>query len=221
MFYLVGISGENGVGKTTLAQQIVSFSDLLGIEVIHESFATPIRYAARALGFSTQYGKKDTDKLILDVNDVYHVLFNVLISEYCYLDPVEANICVWNTIYTLVGRDHSYNDKVEIPECTCREFMIAFGESCKNLNKNIWLEALIDRILATNKRECLVVVDDVRFGNEAKMCDKVIHLQNKDCPSTMSNIKDKVLESRIDVVLDVNDTNLLEKVFNLLEHKIV
>lgn len=219
MFYLVGISGENGVGKTTLAQQIVGFSDFLGTEAIHESFATPIRYAARALGFSTQYGKKDTDKITLDAKHVYHTVYSVLISDYCFLDTADAYTCALKTLYALGGHDFLSGGSSVLPECTCRDFMIAFGEACKKHNKNIWLEALIDRIIATGKHNCLVILDDVRFGNEAKMCDKVINLI--DCSEGVPVIFEKDLADRFDIELDVNDPRLLEKVLKFLEYKLV
>lgn len=220
MFYLVGIAGENGVGKTTLAKQITEFSDILKTHCIKESFATPIRNAAVLLGFSIKYGNKDTDTLQLYANEVYNTLFKVLTSGLCCLDYQVAHQYALSTVVALGGKSFLYGGNPMLKECTCREFMITFGETCKKFNKNIWLEALLDRVLGLQLKDVIVVLDDVRFLNEARMCDKVIHLydsSNKDRFAVTS----KEFEERMDLHLDVNDPALLEKVFDLLEYKLV
>lgn len=216
MFYLIGIAGENGVGKTTLAQQVVGFSDLLKTRVVHESFATPIRTAARALGFSIAYGTKDTKLKKVLLGDLVKVVYETLRG-----DALSAEGCIkamHHTAQTL-GYDLLDYDLLEERQFTCRDFMIAFGQSAKKENNNIWLESLLSRVLSNpNNKDSIILIDDVRFHNEAKMCDKVIRLYDSELKSSMCSTE---FDDRVDVQFDVNDVRLLEKVFDFMEYKLV
>lgn len=217
MFYLIGIAGENGVGKTTLAQQIVGFSDILKTRVVHESFATPIRTAARALGFSTVYGTKDTKLKKVPFGDLAKVVYETLKRD-SDLSPEGCIRAIHYTAQTL-GYDVLGFDLLEERQFTCRDFMIAFGQSAKKENHNIWLEALLTRVLSNpNNKDSIILIDDVRFYNEAKMCDKVIRLYNSELDS---NICTTEFADQVDVQFDVNDARLLEKVFDFMEYKLV
>lgn len=217
MFYLIGIAGENGVGKTTLAQQVVGFSDLLKTRVVHESFATPIRTAARALGFSIAYGTKDTAVKKVKLGDLTKVVYEALKGD----DALSPEGCIKAMHYTAqtLGYDLLDYDLLEERQFTCRDFMIAFGQSAKKENNNIWLEALLSRVLSNpNNKDSIILIDDVRFHNEAKMCDKVIRLYDSELKSSMCSTE---FDDRVDVQFDVNDVRLLEKVFDFMEYKLV
>lgn len=217
MFYLIGIAGENGVGKTTLAQQIVGFSDLLKTHVVHESFATPIRTAARALGFSTAYGTKDTKLKKVKLGDLTKVVYETLRGN----DDLSSGECIKIMHHTaqILGYDLLNYDLLEERQFTCRDFMIALGQGAKKENRNIWLEALLSRVLSNpNNKDSIILIDDVRFYNEAKMCDKVIRLYDSETKSSMCSTE---FDDRVDVQFDVHDVRLLEKVFDFMEYKIV
>lgn len=217
MFYLIGIAGENGVGKTTLAQQVVGFSDLLKTRVVHESFATPIRTAARALGFSLAYGTKDTKLKKVLLGDLIKVVYETLRGD----DDLSPGECIKVMHHTaqILGYDLLNYDLLEERQFTCRDFMIALGQGAKKENRNIWLEALLSRVLSNpNNKDSIILIDDVRFYNEAKMCDKVIRLYDSETKSSMCNTE---FDDRVDVRFDVNDVRLLEKVFDFMEYKLV
>ena len=216
MFYLIGIAGENGVGKTTLAQQVVGFSDLLKTRVVHESFATPIRTAARALGFSIAYGTKDTKLKKVLLGDLIKVVYETLRGD--ALSP-EGCIRAMHHTAQMLGYGLLDYDLLEERQFTCRDFMIALGQGAKKENHNIWLEALLSRILSNpNNKDSIILVDDVRFYNEAKMCDKVIRLYDSELKSSMCSTE---FDDRVDAQFDVKDVRLLEKVFDFMEYKLV
>lgn len=209
MFYLIGLAGVNGVGKSTTAKELKGFEDIIGHKVILESFAQPIREVAQKLGFSVEYGKKDKEKLSIPIEKLNGTLMEYM-KTVCNTDEArEVVLGALGYMQHFITAGH-YN-------MTCRDFMICLGTAGRDLASDFWMCRMIERVmLVEGYRNSLVILDDVRFENEAELCDKVFFLTDPD--------KDGYSEVEgspyIDYYFNVKDPKYYETMFTILEYKL-
>jgi len=89
-----------------------------------------------------------------------------------FADPLKEDICMnmFNLSYAqCYGEDHSKNELIdahwENKQLSARDLMQLIGTDLfRKLNKNVWVNALVNKIKKTNHQ--VVIVSDCRFPNE-------------------------------------------------------
>jgi hypothetical protein len=119
-----------------------------------------------------------------------------------FADPLKEDICMnmFNLTYVqCYGEDHSKNELVDAywddKQLSARDLMQLIGTDLfRKLNKNVWVNALINKIKKTNHQ--IVIVSDCRFPNEVdaiKNNNGLVFRLNRD-PFHSDHISESILD---------------------------
>jgi len=78
-----------------------------------------------------------------------------------------------------------------------RDLLIATGAFCRSINPDYWVEQLKRRL----RKGCHYVITDVRFFNEAQICDYLIHVERPGCIENVGDLW-KQSDASLDTIKD-------------------
>lgn len=147
---IIGLHGKKGAGKTTIA---FALAEMLGANAAVVSFAAPLKQLCGA------------------IDSWYHARIP--------FTPIEK----WLNIYLEGDELNTVRQQIAIlsdmPELfvpengKLRKLLQYVGtEIFRQISEDFWIE-IFDYDIATYPPDVIVIVDDVRFPNEAKVCTKV------------------------------------------------
>ena len=191
MAYIVGFTGYAGAGKDTLAVFIGDVLDAIAVPVKMVSFANPIREIAKTLGFSPY--ERESKEIVKPV-----AFFDF---EYSLMEAIEEHLSglvleddlaqlFAFTLEELKEQGCLVGETLTIsPRRLCQ---IIGTEGGRRVSERFWEDVLLNDV---GDFEGVVLVTDVRFPNEADVCDHVVYVERKDCVPVAAHESERHIES--------------------------
>lgn len=188
MTKIIGITGLAGSGKDTLADELEAHFTEGGYSVLRTSFAEPIRNIAKAIGLDPF----DRDKKEVEITLRFsHIELDLIEHITAALGDFvgEEDLCdlYAGFVTVLRSRDYIVTDRQDRLTISPRRFCQLLGtEGGRSVRPSFWVDVLRARIAKLGTTvpgpvarkygpyADVALVPDVRFKNEAQVCDYVI-----------------------------------------------
>ena len=191
MAYIVGFTGYAGAGKDTLATFVRDALDAVAVPVKMVSFANPIREIAKTLGFSPyERESKEAVKPVAFFDFEYSLM--EAIEDHLsglVLEDDLAQLFAF-TLEELKEQGCLVGDTLTIsPRRLCQ---IIGTEGGRRVSERFWEDVLLNDV---GDFEGVALVTDVRFPNEADVCDNVVYVERKGCVPVAAHESERHIES--------------------------
>lgn len=191
MAYIVGFTGYAGAGKDTLAAFVRDGLDAVAVPVKMVSFANPIREIAKTLGFSPY--ERESKEAVKSVAffDFEYSLMEAIEEQLSglVLEDDLAQLFAF-TLEELKEQGCLVGDTLTIsPRRLCQ---IIGTEGGRRVSERFWEDVLLNDV---GDFEGVALVTDVRFPNEADVCDNVVYVERKGCVPVAAHESERHIEA--------------------------
>lgn len=146
---IVGLTGKIGVGKTTIADMIVSILNANGYHSVRGSFGDGLRYS---------------------MNQNLEIPLDVLYDNSAKQKPIKE-LPGFETFYPAI-QGCSATAHIT-PDDLLRKVYQDYAQACRQQNPDVWVDMLKKReLLLDHTGVTCMVVDDVRQENELEYCNQ-------------------------------------------------
>lgn len=170
MTKIIGITGLAGSGKDTLAEFLTELDRNFAVD----SFAGPIRRIAAALGLCIydREAKELPQRILYEHFEVS--LIDAVVAELGDKLGEETLCDLYATFVTILrSRDFLTTERQDVLQISPRVFCQLLGtDAGRAIRQSLWVDVL--RATARRTTADFLLVPDVRFKNEALVCDYVI-----------------------------------------------